>query len=130
MKILFNKRIVLIFLIIIFTMSFIGAFVVNAEGEFVALEGDFFEQKLGGQDAVKNPSIFFNNLFQFGVYIAGFLATIMIAIGGITYMTTGAVDGKKLGKEMITSALTGLLIILFSWILLNQINPDLLNLKI
>lgn len=98
--------------------------------EFVPLEKDFFEEKLGGQEAVKDPSLFFNSLFQFGVYIAGFLATIMIAVGGITYMTTDAIDGKKLGKEMITSALTGLLIILFSWILLNQINPDLLNLKI
>ena len=74
--------------------------------------------------------MFFNKLFQFGVYIAGFLATIMIAIGGITYMSTDAVGDKKKGKEIITSALMGLLLILFSWILLNQINPDILKLKI
>lgn len=96
---------------------------------FVALEKDFFE-KLGGQESVNNTSVFFNNLFTFGIYIAGFLATIMIAVGGIQYMSTDAVSGKTEGRERITYAIMGLLLVLFSWILLNQINPDLLNLTI
>lgn len=70
---------------------------------------------------------FFNGLFTFGIVIAGFLAVVMIAVGGIQYMSTDAVSGKGEGRERITYALMGLLLILFSWILLNTINPDILN---
>ena len=70
---------------------------------------------------------FFNGLFKFGIIIAGFLAVVMIAVGGIQYMSTDAIHGKSEGRERITYALMGLLLILFSWILLNTINPDILS---
>ena len=75
----------------------------------------------------KDPSIFFNGLFKFGIIIAGFLAVVMIAFGGIQYMSTDAIHGKSEGRERITYALMGLLLVLFSWILLNTINPDILS---
>lgn len=101
------------------------------QAEFVPLEPEFFE-KLGGQETIdkNDTSIFFNNIFRFGIYIASFLATIMIAAGGIQYMSTDAVTGKTEGREKVTYAVMGLLLILFSWILLSQINPDLLNLSL
>tara|TARA_B100001971_G_scaffold103690_1_gene95495 strand:- start:47 stop:832 length:786 start_codon:yes stop_codon:yes gene_type:complete len=70
---------------------------------------------------------FFNGLFKFGIIIAGFLAVVMIAVGGIQYMSTDAIHGKSEGRERITYALMGLLLILFSWILLNTVNPDILD---
>ncbi|MFQ5661885.1 MAG: hypothetical protein ACE5F2_01375 [Candidatus Paceibacteria bacterium] len=78
-------------------------------------------------ETAKDPSKFFNGLFTFGIAIAGFLAVVMIAVGGIQYMSTDAVSGKGEGRERITYALMGLLLILFSWILLKTINPDILN---
>ena len=51
----------------------------------------------------------------------------MIAFGGIQYMSTDAIHGKSEGRERITYALMGLLLVLFSWILLNTINPDILS---
>ena len=77
--------------------------------------------------AAKDPSKFFNGMFMFGISIAAFLAVLMIAVGGIQYMSTDAVSGKSEGKERITYAVMGLLLVLFSWILLRQINPEILN---
>ena len=81
-------------------------------------------------ETAKSPSKFFNGLFKFGIIIAGFLTVVMIAVGGIQYMSTDAIHGKSEGRERITYALMGLLLILFSWILLNTINPDILNFDI
>ena len=65
-------------------------------------------------------------MFMFGISIAAFLAVLMIAIGGIQYMSTDAVSGKTEGKERIQYAVMGLLLVFFSWILLKQINPEIL----
>jgi len=77
--------------------------------------------------AARDPSKFFNGMFMYGISIAAFLAVIMIAIGGMQYMSTDAVSGKAEGKERIQYAVMGLLLVLFSWILLRQINPEILN---
>jgi len=78
-------------------------------------------------EAAESPSKFFNGMFMFGISIAAFLAVLMIAIGGIQYMSTDAVSGKSEGRERITYAVMGLLLVLFSWILLRQINPEILD---
>lgn len=83
--------------------------------------------KVIDKSTADNPSLFFNAMFNFGIIIAGFLAVIMIAIGGIQYMSTDAIHGKSEGREKITYALMGLLLILFSYILLKTINPDILK---
>ena len=93
-------------------------------GEFVPLAGI---PGVIDADAAQNPSKFFNGMFMFGISIAAFLAVLMIAIGGIQYMSTDAVSGKTEGKERIQYAVMGLLLVLFSWILLKQINPEILN---
>lgn len=69
-------------------------------------------------------------IFQFAIGITGVLAVIMIILGGITYLSTDAVSGKKDGKEMITNALWGLALAILSWLILYTINPTLLNIKI
>jgi len=74
-----------------------------------------------------DPGAFFNSLFRYGIVIAGFLAVGMIVYGGFTYMTTDAVSGKGEAKDIISSAVIGLFLILLSFILLSLINPDILN---
>ena len=82
------------------------------------------------KDTAKDPSKFFNALFTYGITIAGLLAVIMITVGGIQYMTSDAVSNKTEGRERITYALMGLLLVLFSWVLLYTINPEILNLTL
>jgi len=82
------------------------------------------------KDTAKDPSKFFNALFTYGITIAGLLAVIMITVGGIQYMSSDAVSNKTEGRERITYALMGLLLVLFSWVLLYTINPEILNLTL
>ena len=102
----------------------VTAGIVWAENGFVALE------PIPGVTNAKNPGEFFNGIFKFGITIASFLAVIMIMIGGIIYMSTDKIGGKESGKDMINQAILGILLILISVIMLEVINPDILNLNL
>ncbi|HET8574792.1 MAG TPA: pilin [Candidatus Paceibacterota bacterium] len=67
-----------------------------------------------------------------GVYVltigfAGILAVLMIIIGGIEYIFSAIPSAKSDAKRRITGAVGGLILALLSWIILNTINPALLQ---
>jgi hypothetical protein len=90
-------------------------------------QGDVFEG--AGAEEVNLPRLV-NQLFIWGIAIAAILAVLYIIIGSIQYMTTDAVSGKEVGKTKIMSAVAGLILALVSWIILETINPNLLNTNI
>ena len=60
--------------------------------------------------------------FKYGVGIAGGIAFLLLLFGGFTVMTSsGNPEKVAAGKEMITAALTGLLVIIFSVFILKLI---------
>ena len=66
-------------------------------------------------------------------FIVGFsavLAVLVLVYGGFLYMTGEAIGTKALGKETMQNAIYGLLLILASFVILNTINPDLVNLNL
>jgi hypothetical protein len=65
--------------------------------------------------------------YRFTIAFSFVLAVIMLVIGGFQYMASEAVDTKKDAKNRIYSALFGVLIVITAYLLLNTINPDLLN---
>lgn len=58
------------------------------------------------------------------------LAVLMIVVGGIEYMSTVSIGEKEGAKNRIVNALLGLLLALGSYIILNTINPDLVNIQV
>lgn len=72
-------------------------------------------------------SAYLKALFSMGIVLATGLAVIMIAVGGLKYVSTDAINGKSEGKEMIQQALLGLVLALMAVIILRQVNPKLLN---
>jgi hypothetical protein len=68
---------------------------------------------------------FLKGLFQVLIIIAGLLAMIMIVLGAITYLSTDAFSGKTEGKDMMMSAIFGLILALGGWVIINTINPNL-----
>ena len=62
--------------------------------------------------------------------LMGVLAVIMIVFGGIQYMISSSGGEKAGGKERMTNAIYGLLLALSSYLILNTINPNLVDLKI
>ncbi len=80
---------------------------------------------------VSKPSVniatYLKEMFKIGIGLAGVFAVFMIIWGGFQYMSTDAVSGKSEGKEKIEGALWGLGLALGSFLILNTINPQLLE---
>jgi len=71
-----------------------------------------------------------STLFTFLLTIAGLAAFVMVVVGGIKYLTSaGSPSSTGDAKDQITSALLGLVIIFASWMILNTINPELVDLQ-
>lgn len=72
---------------------------------------------------ITSLSIYLDGAYRLGIAVASGLAVIMIALGGIEYMTTGSISKKAEGRERIFSAIWGLLLALGSFVILQTINP-------
>ncbi len=69
-------------------------------------------------------------IYKYGLAIAGILATIMLMAAGVIWLISGGDSGKvSQAKELISGSIAGLIILVVSWVILNTINPDLVNLK-
>ena len=71
---------------------------------------------------------YLNVIIDVFIGVSAVLAMLMIVIGGIEYMTSELVSSKESGKSKITQAILGLLLALAAWLILNEINPNLLKL--
>ncbi len=80
--------------------------------------------------AKTNIADYINLAIKIFISIIGGLGVVMIVIGGVQYMTTDAVSKKEGGKEMISNSIFGVILALFSWIILNTINPSLLDIRV
>ena len=69
-------------------------------------------------------------IIQLMIGLSAITAVVMIVLGGVQYISTDAFQGKEDGKNRIKNALYGLLLIAFSFILLNEVNPKLLELNL
>lgn len=73
-------------------------------------------------------SLFKTYLSPIGLGIAGGIAFLLILFGGFTILTSaGNPESLAKGKEMITSAIAGLLLIIFSVFILRLIGVDILQ---
>ncbi|MCH8986799.1 hypothetical protein IIA94_01380 [Patescibacteria group bacterium] len=120
---MFNK----IFLIITLLLFGFALMTVNIADAAVG-EGSPAQQFEQGGLFENNFLVFLNWLFPFMIATATILAVIMIIFAGFRWMV-GAVSPPQVeeAKTMIWAALIGLTIALFSYLVLNTINPNLVN---
>lgn len=71
-----------------------------------------------------------STIFNFLLLVAGLASFVVIVLGGVRYLTSAG-DPSKMGdaKSQIFSAILGIIIIFSSWMVLNTINPHLVDLK-
>lgn len=69
-------------------------------------------------------------LFKYSIAIGAMLAVLMFIYGGFQYMTSDAVSDKKKGVSHIRDAVTGLLLLLSVVMILQVINPCILEINI
>lgn len=70
---------------------------------------------------------YIKSTFNLFLGLASILAILQFAYGGLLYMLSEAVTSKEDAKHRMTSSVWGVLLILASWIILYQINPDILT---
>ena len=69
-------------------------------------------------------------IFQFTIGIVAMISLIFLVLGGLQYITySGNPEKLSDAKKKVFSASLGLLIVLFSWFALSQINPSFITLK-
>ena len=71
---------------------------------------------------------YIKGFYDYAVGITAIVATVVLMIGGFQWIIAGG-SGEKIGeaKAWITAALSGLVLALSSYMLLNLVNPDLVN---
>lgn len=129
-------------LLLAFLLQFVFAFGVMAADtgsiNFEESTNKQFQQiEIPGLDPIKNIGGDFVALKQYisAIYkvamgITGILAVIVLALGGITWLTSGG-NATQIGKakQYIWGSMTGLILALLSYTLLYTVNPDIVNFK-
>lgn len=84
----------------------------------------------GTTDVVSIPWIgeYIAAIYRWSIPVGAVLAVIMIMIGGILWLTSAGAERLSTAKTWITNAVIGLLLLVCSYVILNIINPDLVNL--
>jgi len=87
--------------------------------------------KIGGQSSFSNIGDYIQNLYRYGVSIAGLLAVIMIITSGLQWaMSGGNTSIIQSAKKRLGGAILGLILVTFSYAILNNINPYLVNFRL
>jgi len=70
---------------------------------------------------------YINYLYLFGLSLVGIAALGSLVIGGFKYMLSDTITTKEEAKKNISGAIYGLILALAAYLILNTINPDLVN---
>jgi len=121
-------RIALIF--IVTSVPLFLALPVQAVDNFVPLAPAPASSKLGGLYRATSLSGLLTGLFTAALSVGGILAVLRLSYAGYLYMTSEAWGVKSHAREVIGDAILGLLLLLAVVLILNQINPNLLDLNV
>ena len=110
--------------IIITLLIFCSLFAVH-----FALAGYTLEVGLPGVDKGTEVDLvqYINYLYLFSLSLVGVAALVSLIIGGFMYMLSDTVTSKDKAREYISGAIYGLILALAAYLILNTINPDLVN---
>ena len=105
------------------------------QGTFVPLTGD----QVSGNvqlapfltQAFQSGSLpdFFNAAFQSAIAIGAILAVLRIAYAGFMYMASEVWSSKEKAKTILQQSILGLVLLSAIWLILYQINPQILDLN-
>lgn len=98
-------------------------------GGFVPLQS-LSDSRLSGLYTAGNLTDYINNMFLFMIAIGAMLAVGRLAYAGWLYMLGDNSGNLKNAKTIIGDVIIGLLLLLSIWLILNLINPEILNLNV
>lgn len=139
------KKILSSFFLLFFLIIIIYPITVEARGFFESTKNPLiFKPQISipglwtaGEEKVlaKNDTSYIAQMVQgfynYGIGIAGILATIILMAGGLVWLTSaGSSEKITQAKNLIGGSIIGLVILFGSWMLLRTINPNLVDFKI
>ena len=81
-------------------------------------------------DTTQGVGAYINTLIKITIGLISVLAVVMLVVGGIEYMVSNIAGEKASAKSRMTNAIFGLILMLSSYLILNTINPKLVNLSV
>ncbi len=71
---------------------------------------------------------YIKSLYDYLIIIAGILAAVVMMGGGVLWLTSGGNENRVTqAKDLIFGSVVGLILVFSSYLILNMVNPDLLN---
>jgi len=98
----------------------------------VAIPGLTFSSQLGQEKGfltVPFLAQYISAAYKYLIAAGAVAAAIMIMYGGFLYIVGAAAPQIKRGKEIITDAVIGLILLMGAYVILSTLNPDLLSLQ-
>lgn len=124
-----NKKIILFL-----AVSFLSAFLFLSFSVYCQASSGGFNytpmEKIPGSPSSGTFGAYVLSIYKFAIWSVGIAALFMIMLGGFMYITSAgnnAAMGKA--KEFIFDAIIGLVMALAAWVILNEINPQLVQIK-
>jgi len=119
------KKVITTILIIIFLTTVFFVFDIE---ETEAQRRYQIMEPIGGAPDTPSLAQYLSAAFDTGVALAAILTVVVLVIAGIMYISAAGNTGKiENAKNMIVQAILGLLLILISYLILQAINPTLVN---
>ena len=94
--------------------------------------GEEFSKVNADDETISVPWIgeYISAVYKYAVGIVGILATVVMMFGGVLWITAGGNQERiSNAKSWITASLTGLVLVLCSYLILSTVNPDLTRFK-
>lgn len=82
----------------------------------------------GSACAYNSLSSYLSLVFNILLSIGAMIAVVTLVLGGITYMISEVVDKKAAARRRMWASIVGLLLLLTCWLILYNINPNLVKL--
>ena len=124
---MFTRKYIAVQFVILLSLLLVASTTFAQTDDTTLCGGDALSQLFCSTDL----STMLNQVFQLSITLGGILAMLRIGYAGWLYM--GREDmwsSKQHAKDVFRDAIIGLLLLLAIWLILNQINPDILKLKL
>lgn len=85
----------------------------------------------GGETKFSDVGAFIKSMYRYIIWLSGILAAAMLIIAGFQWAASGGnSDAIGSAKKRIAGALSGLVLLLLSYVILNTVNPNLVNFRL
>jgi len=117
---------------ILCALALAAPLIASAQGTFVPLANSGIPPKLQAAYNSKGLGDYINQLFLIALSVGAMLAVLRLVYAGYIYMVSGIDSAASTGKAktIIGNVVFGLFLLLGIYLILYQINPDILKLNI